>query len=665
MTLTGFGVQMGQETASSAEALTRTLDSPRLTEIKCGYRTKLSGLQGLELDQLYVDSRGTIVGYYGQLLNHLGFAATDIQTRDGAFFRDKLDPSDWEPIQTRLKSRTPGWHTIRLANRFGEWHSYRVAILPAGHWAPDDKAPTPDTFDVETTHLLLLKEAPVSRKLKDDLERIERVMKCGTFHCGPRGEHFAASKGLVALFTDRTDDFSPNLQWLMRFLSPTNQRLCLRTALAGLNRKQAFILQSWIRRTDGVHRLLTMDCEPQKNQSGTVTGLSAIVRDITDHAHLNSMCSASDAQARLIMDNATDIICWLDQSGRIAFVAPSIKKILGYEPDEVLGLNAAQFINRRDLRSVLTEISSWQDSEGHLAQPVRIQHKDRSHVWVEATVRPLGRTANGAMQGTIIVARDVGDRRRIEREREIALERAEAANAAKSRFLANMSHELRTPLNAIIGFSEIISGEMYGKLGHPKYSEHAGLIKESGYLLLELINDLLDMAKIEAGRYKLALEECDLGDILEAAVRLIRAQADEKSISLSLFRSDAPSEVLADRRAVKQIALNLLSNAVKFTPPGGHVGVTIDPMPTGVRITVSDTGIGIPKESLDRLARPFEQAHDTKTHDFKGTGLGLALVKSLAVLHGGTLVINSIEGQGTNASIDLPFTPPNAETDLI
>jgi two-component system cell cycle sensor histidine kinase PleC len=232
--------------------------------------------------------------------------------------------------------------------------------------------------------------------------------------------------------------------------------------------------------------------------------------------------------------------------------------------------------------------------------------------------------------------------------------RAEAANQSKSEFLANMSHELRTPLNAINGFSEIMLAEMFGPLGDGRYKDYAQDILNSGQHLLALINDILDMSKIEAGKMALSFEQVTVEDLAEEAARLIRTRAEAAGLTLTLELPPLP-EIEADYRAVKQVLLNLLSNAVKFTPRGGRVSISAEQVGGDtVRIAVRDTGIGIAAEDLERLARPFEQIESQQAKTQQGTGLGLALSKALVEMHGGSLGLESAPGQGTVASFRLP-----------
>ena len=231
--------------------------------------------------------------------------------------------------------------------------------------------------------------------------------------------------------------------------------------------------------------------------------------------------------------------------------------------------------------------------------------------------------------------------------------RAEEASQAKSSFLANMSHELRTPLNAIIGFSEIMESGLFGPLGTDKYREYCSDIHQSGQYLLDVINDILDMSKIEAGRIRLEPEELELEPFLSDAMRVVSGRADDKNLTLAA-RIGSGIRVTADHRLLKQIVLNLLSNAVKFTPEGGRVSIRARAVGRGVIVAIADTGIGIPKDALARLGRPFEQVESQLTKSHQGSGLGLAIAKSLTELHRGSMRIRSTLGRGTMVLLCLP-----------
>jgi len=268
---------------------------------------------------------------------------------------------------------------------------------------------------------------------------------------------------------------------------------------------------------------------------------------------------------------------------------------------------------------------------------------------LRATVKDLKRSQAALERQTIELA-DLAERYSQEKAR------AEEANQTKSKFLANMSHELRTPLNAIIGFSEIMESGMFGALGSEKYQEYCHDILNSGHYLLEVINDILDMSKIEAGRMKLDMEPLDLSRTLAESLRVVSGRAQDKSLVVDAdIEQSIP--VVADRRATKQIMVNLLSNAVKFTPEGGKVVVRSHVLNDEIVLLIADSGIGIAPQSLKRLGRPFEQVESQLTKTYHGSGLGLAIARSLAHLHGGSMKLRSKLGAGTVVRVSLPRDP--------
>jgi two-component system cell cycle sensor histidine kinase PleC len=249
----------------------------------------------------------------------------------------------------------------------------------------------------------------------------------------------------------------------------------------------------------------------------------------------------------------------------------------------------------------------------------------------------------------------------LEETRDEALKKrfeAETANASKTAFLANMSHELRTPLNAILGFSEIIAQECFGAVGSPRYKEYAGDIHASGAHLLSLINDLLDVAKIEAGKMDIRPQPLDAKRTFDLALKLIGAKARERRQELTIEVDASAPPLYADDRALKQILINLVSNAVKFTPEGGRISVVGGLARDGqFQISVRDNGPGIPREKIDKIFQPFNQVDNRYDRQAGGTGLGLALVRGLAELHGGRAWLESEQGKGCSAFVVLPLAP--------
>ncbi|MBB34020.1 MAG: histidine kinase [Hirschia sp.] len=236
--------------------------------------------------------------------------------------------------------------------------------------------------------------------------------------------------------------------------------------------------------------------------------------------------------------------------------------------------------------------------------------------------------------------------------------KAERASQSKSVFLASMSHELRTPLNAINGFSEMLLNEVYGELGDARYKGYAQDILDSGQHLLDMINDILDMAKIEAGKMQISRSLIDPEEAVDSAVRMIRRRAEEKNITLEMKTLNEVPDIEVDHRAVKQMVLNLVSNAIKFTDQGGKITISLMRQDRFVAVSVEDNGIGIPKQDISRLTTPFEQSSADENRNSQGTGLGLALTRSFAEMHGGKLVIESELNVGTRVTFILPISPP-------
>lgn len=264
--------------------------------------------------------------------------------------------------------------------------------------------------------------------------------------------------------------------------------------------------------------------------------------------------------------------------------------------------------------------------------------------------------------GTALSLLQLGMARSERRNRALdrARQQAEEASLSKTRFLANMSHELRTPLNAIIGFAEVIQKQLLGPMGNARYAEYVDDILSSGQHLLSLINNILDMSKIESGSWRIQPEMTDPVEIMEASLRSLRERADGRGVFMSMSVDARLFEGFVDRQALRQILLNLISNAVKFTPPGGRIEVGAQPLDDGAfAIWVKDTGIGIAPEHIPVVLAPFGQVENDLTRQYEGTGLGLPLVKSLIELHGGRFEIHSTPGEGTTIRAEFP-PPPSA-----
>lgn len=326
-------------------------------------------------------------------------------------------------------------------------------------------------------------------------------------------------------------------------------------------------------------------------------------------------------------------------------------KLFGISGEDAIGFDVRAFFAEEDLDARLDRLLV----SGRAGVPVefRLKRRDGSLIWAlvsAATVQFRGRTV------LLIGIQDVTARHKEAETLREARDLATAASRSKSEFLANMSHELRTPLNAIIGFSEALERELFGPVGNPRYREYAEDIHDSGVHLLSLINDILDLSKIEAGHFKLHEDETELDRLVQAATRIVRHRAQQSNIAIECDLPAPPLFLVADERALKQVLINLVSNAVKFSPEGSAVRIETQVCAESLRIAIIDKGIGIAENDIPKALTPFTQVDGSLSRAHEGTGLGLPLAKHLTELHGGTLTIESAVGVGTTVIVNLPLS---------
>lgn len=338
---------------------------------------------------------------------------------------------------------------------------------------------------------------------------------------------------------------------------------------------------------------------------------------------------------------------------RFAFLNEAFCKLLGRPQDALIGLTDYDVVPPEQAaifqevdRKVLATGSPHESEE-------MLTSADGVEFWL--FTRKSAVTVRNGARYVVGVISDITERKRMERDLVAAKLQAEDANRAKSMFLANMSHELKTPLNAVIGFAEIIKNELLGAINEPRYRDYAADIHASGQHLLQLINDILDMTKVEAGTYQLREDVCDVAKLIGDAVALVRNQAIRKELAI---RIDMPQDIpflFADERCLRQVLVNVLSNAIKFTPKDGDVAVSARLEPDGaIALVVADTGIGMAEDDIPRALRPFRQLEASHGRKYEGVGLGLSLIKAMLDLHDGSLHVDSELGAGTTVTARFP-----------
>ncbi len=433
-----------------------------------------------------------------------------------------------------------------------------------------------------------------------------------------------------------------------------------------------------LRNADGQYLHLRLRAQTVDATAAELSVIGIAV-DVTEQHRLATQSRQSDLRLGTAVESISEAYVLWDAGNKLVMCNARYINMMGLNPD-----TAKPGVSRLELSEAMIPVVSelrmlsGRDAEG--IQEFERELEDGRWIHVNEKKLPDGSTVSVGMEISQLkrnekrlkenetrlksMVEDLNALRRTEKERTEQLvdvnvryimekERAEAANLAKSQFLANMSHELRTPLNAIIGFSELMQRGMFGPLGSDRYQEYANDIQESGTYLLGFINDILEMSKIEAGHFKLSLEAINVPDTLKETLHYVEVMAAEKSILIEI-EADNAGIITADKRAIKQILINLLSNAQKFTGEYGVIKVRARRVNQALRLTIADSGCGIPKSALAKLGEPFTQVADASTRHHPGSGLGLAISRSLVELHGGRLRITSTLGKGTIVHVLLP-----------
>ena len=387
-------------------------------------------------------------------------------------------------------------------------------------------------------------------------------------------------------------------------------------------------------------------------------GLKVIgtVQDITEYALARRASEENALLRRGMFENATWGIFQTTADGHYLSANPALARLYGYDSPQQMLLDLTDIGRqlyvapgrREEFARLMKENGTVSGFES------QVHRRDGTIIWISECCREV-RTSDGRLlfyEGTV---EEITSRKHVEAELRAAKEQAEEASRAKSAFLNTMSHELRTPLNAVLGFTEVLRDEMFGPLGNTRYNDYVRDIHKSGTHLLDIINDILDLTKIESGQLSLNEQAVDAGEIVESCEKLMADAAREKKIAIELTLPAQSIALSADGRRLKQIVLNLLSNAIKFSPEGSRVALSLSCGDDATcAFIVADRGIGMTASDIGKALKPFQQVDSSLSRRFEGTGLGLTLTNALVALHGGTLAIDSKPGKGTTVIVRLP-----------
>lgn len=516
----------------------------------------------------------------------------------------------------------------------------------------------------------------VSEKIQNRIDMAMMRGRCGLWDWNMASGRVYWSRAMYEMLGYVPQDALLSISQISAIINPNDANFFdLAQELMG-SKKKHIDINVPMRHADGHYVWMRLRAEITEEEEPHLVGISF---DISEQQQLAEQTAQADLRIRDAIENISESFVLWDAEGRLVM---SNSKFCEYAaiPKQILQSGIQRATVEAMARPALSEYPLKDDGTGNLTS-IR---QTADGYWLKINER---RTQDG---GLVCIGTDISElkqqqekfedsERRLfsfiqelkrtrgsaqQRATEVEKlnkslkeekERAESANKAKSEFLANMSHELRTPLNAILGFSDIMLQSTFGPLGSQRYKEYMHDIYNSGTHLLNLINDILDMSKIEAGRFTLDCKNTDLGPIISEAVRTLTPQAQEKNIAVTTnIISELHAEV--DGRAMKQIFLNLISNAVKFTPSGGNIDVCAFKKKNNLIFKITDTGVGIPQSAIKKLGQPFEQVENQLTKSHTGSGLGLAISRSLLELHKGKLEITSKEMKGTTVTIIMPIT---------
>lgn len=360
----------------------------------------------------------------------------------------------------------------------------------------------------------------------------------------------------------------------------------------------------------------------------------------------------------LFTRHSNELITRHAADGSTMFASPASRELLGVASKDLLESGLLNRVHIQDRVVLLKALSDAVQQKAEQSERIRIRAASSDgRLWKLIEIRcRADRDDQSGNVDAICTMRDVSGVHELEENLKSARDSTDELNVSQRRFLATMSHELRTPLNAIVGFSDILDQELFGQLPHEKHREYVKLIQDSGQHLLNVVNDMLDMSRIEAGKYELSIASFEMADVVDATVAMLEPMATKGGVNVSCNVDRSLPEINADKRACQQVLINLLSNAIKFTPEGGNVVLSVKQFGRSLRIRLNDDGIGIAKQFLSNIGQPFMQADTGYHRKYEGSGIGLSVVKGLVALHCGEFDIKSKEGVGTIVTVTLPLT---------
>ncbi len=597
-----------------------------------------------------VDGQGRFVYLSPNVKRVFGFDGGDIAGLTDYFFH----PDDYKAVLAEFMELVEQGGRRQLSD-------HRMRHLD-GHWIWVQTHCTNLLDDPRVNGIVMVSRDITAQKQRDDeIRRAEISVKFGHWRWDKNAPGPVWSDGMFAMLGLKRSAMPADMTWTLDLFEPDDYAAMIEDVSQALTEGASFNRIVAMQHADGSYRRVMLMGHVERDNEGNPTTIVGICQDVTEIERANEAIKKSEQEFRLLAEHSTDAIARFNARGEVQYMSPSIERILGYTPEECVGILSEIFLHPDDMDPTINVITQMFEDRLVKRTQFRMKSKAGHYVWLEAALSPLIDT-DGDLDGFVACSRDITAQKKHEQELMAARERAEQANLTKSRFLANMSHELRTPLNAILGFSEMMTEKVFGPLGSPQYEEYIGMIHESGTHLLSLISDILDMSKIEAGKYDLTIEPVNVADAITKASHMVDARLNEGELELRVENGAGEDvAVMADTRALTQMLLNLLSNAVKFTPAGGRITVAYNREgPDLVSISVTDTGVGIEAKDIERVLRPFEQVVTHAELASKGTGLGLPLVRAMVDIHDGEFAIESEPGKGTTVRIILPAAADNA-----